>query len=165
MTSKFARTVWLIVSESKGSRTLDWQSEERDKSSPLKAITKLNKMIKNNHLGILETEQKCTTNWEVFIQEKLLSIRYEQWEFITSCLGQLPPWDPVLQAGNSTRVVVVQSPIHVSLFETPWTTAGLSYKIAPSLPEGTSWIWSRTQRKPNAQGFVKKNSNDLLFLC
>lgn len=62
MTSKFARTVWLIVFESEGSRTLDWQSKERDKSSPLKAITKLNKMIKNNHLGILEIEQRCTTN-------------------------------------------------------------------------------------------------------
>ena len=139
MTSKFARTVWLIVSESEGSRTLDWQSEERDKSSPLKAITKLNKMIKNNHLGILETEQRCTTNWEVFIQEKLLSIRYEQWEFITSCLGQLPPWDPVLQAGNSTRVVVVQSPIHVSLFETPWTEA---YQVPPSMGFSRQEYWS-----------------------
>ena len=62
MTNKFARTEWLIVFESEGCRTLEWQSKEHDKSSPLKAITKLNKMIKNNHLGILEVEQRYTTN-------------------------------------------------------------------------------------------------------
>ena len=163
MTSKFARTGWLIVLESEGSRTLEWQSEEHDRSSLPEAITKLNKMIKNNHLGILEIEQRGTTNWEVCLQEKLLSIRYEQWEFITSCLGHLPPWDPVLLAGSSTRVLVVQSPSPVWLFKTPWTTAWLSYKIAPSLPEGTNWIWSRTQRKPNAQGFVKKTATIFSF--
>jgi len=52
---------------------MDLQKEEEDKSSPQETI-KLGKIIKNNYCSTLELKERCTTNWEAFIKEKLLDV-------------------------------------------------------------------------------------------